>query len=104
MSTLPASQLHLSTPIVSAKPIHVFNNGEKTHRAEITTASGETLTFDEVVLACHTDTTVDVLKAGGGMSPEETRILEAFKWNKNEAVLHCDERVGHIVIGSEVVR
>ncbi|KAI0335787.1 FAD/NAD(P)-binding domain-containing protein [Cubamyces sp. BRFM 1775] len=93
LSTLPASQLHLSTPIVSVKPIHVFNNGEKTHRVELMTAYGETLDFDEVILACHTDTTVDILKAGGGLSPEETRILEAFKWNRNEAVLHCDERL-----------
>ncbi|KAI0766368.1 FAD/NAD(P)-binding domain-containing protein [Trametes elegans] len=93
LSRLPPPQLHLSTPIQSAKSIPVYNNSEKTHRVELATASGETLTFDEVILACHTDTTVNILKAGGGMTMEESRILEAFKWNKNEAVLHCDERL-----------
>ena len=60
---------------------------------ELTTASGEKMLFDHVILACHTDTTTEILKAGDGMSPEESRILESFKWNRNEAVLHCDERV-----------
>ncbi|KAI0349582.1 FAD/NAD(P)-binding domain-containing protein [Trametes cingulata] len=93
ISRLPASQLHLSTPIHAVKSIPVYNKSEKTHRVELTTASGETLSFDHVILACHTDTTVEILKAGGEMSPEETRILEAFKWNRNEAVLHSDKRL-----------
>ncbi len=100
LSRLPSSRLHLSTPIQSVKSIPA---SEKTHTVELQTASGETLTFDHVILACHTDTTLDVLKAGGGMTSEEARILEAFKWNKNEAVLHCDERVSlhiHLLMSS----
>ncbi|KAI0667621.1 FAD/NAD(P)-binding domain-containing protein [Trametes maxima] len=93
LSRLPAPQLHLSTPIHAAKSIPVYNKSEKSHRVELTTASGDTFAFDHVILACHTDTTVDILKAGGGMTPEETQILGAFKWNRNEAVLHCDERL-----------
>ena len=91
ISRLPSSRLHLSTPIKSVKSTRF---SEDAHIVELTTASGETLSFDEVILACHTDTTVDILKTGGGMTVEEARILEAFKWNRNEAVLHCDERVG----------
>ncbi|KAI0720581.1 FAD/NAD(P)-binding domain-containing protein [Cerioporus squamosus] len=90
LSRLPSSRLHLSTPIESVKSIPAAETG---HAVELRTASGETLAFDHVILACHTDTTVDMLKAGGGMTSEEARILEAFKWNKNEAVLHCDERL-----------
>ncbi|KAI0372269.1 FAD/NAD(P)-binding domain-containing protein [Pilatotrama ljubarskyi] len=93
ISGLPASQLHLSTPIKAVKSIPVYNNSQKTHRVELTTASGETLPFDHVILACHSDTIVEILNAGGGMTPEEARILESFKWNRNEAVLHSDKRL-----------
>lgn len=96
LSKLPASQLHLSTPIRAAKSIPISINGAgsgQTHQVELTTASGETQTFDHVILACHTDTTVGILEVGGGTTPEEARILGAFGWNRNEAVLHCDERV-----------
>lgn len=96
LSKLPASQLHLSTPIRAAKSIPISINGTgsgQTHQVELTTASGETQTFDHVILACHTDTTVGILEAGGGTTAEEARILGSFGWNKNEAVLHCDERV-----------
>ncbi|RPD62510.1 FAD/NAD(P)-binding domain-containing protein [Lentinus tigrinus ALCF2SS1-7] len=90
LSRLPSSRLHLSTPIQSVKSTRFSENA---HIVELTTASGETMEFDHVILACHTDTTVDILNAGGGMTSEEARILEAFKWNRNEAVLHCDERL-----------
>lgn len=105
LSKLPASQLHLSTPIRAAKSIPISINGAgsgQTHQVELTTASGETQTFDHVILACHTDTTVGILDAGGGMTPEEARILGAFGWNKNEAVLHCDERVRFFSLCSHV--
>ena len=44
-------------------------------------------------MACHTDTTVDILRAGGSLTADEAQVLDAFKWNQNEAVLHCDERL-----------
>ncbi|KAI0826896.1 FAD/NAD(P)-binding domain-containing protein [Trametes gibbosa] len=93
LSKLPASQLHLSTPIRAVKSILASKGSEKSHTVELTTAAGETLTFDHVILACHTDTTIEILEAGGGLSATESRILRAFGWNKNEAVLHCDERL-----------
>lgn len=93
LSTLPSSRFHLSTPIKSLRSTPASNKPGQAHTVQLTTASGETLEFDHVILACHTDTTVNILNAGGGMTAEEARILEAFKWNKNEAVLHCDEQV-----------
>ncbi|PIL22640.1 hypothetical protein GSI_15331 [Ganoderma sinense ZZ0214-1] len=84
LSQLAPSQLHLSTPI------HALKFLTETKQLELTTASGEKLSFDHVIFACHTDTTVDILEAGDGMTSEEAPILRAFKWNKNEAVLHSD--------------
>nr|VWP01065.1 Multicopper oxidase GIP1 (EC (Aurofusarin biosynthesis cluster protein GIP1) (Gibberella pigment protein 1) (Laccase-1) [Ganoderma boninense] len=84
LSRLAPSQLHLSTPIQALKSV------PETKHLELTTASGEKLSFDHVIFACHTDTTVDILEAGDGMTSEEAPVLRAFKWNKNEAVLHSD--------------
>ncbi|KAH9924661.1 FAD/NAD(P)-binding domain-containing protein [Epithele typhae] len=90
ISRLPPSQLHLSTPI---KALRTTQTSEKSHQVELTTASGETQSFDHVILACHTDTTVDILNAGDGMTEEEAKILQCFRWNRNEAMLHCDQRL-----------
>lgn len=35
-----------------------------------------------------------MLRNGGGASEEEENILGKFEWNKNEAVVHWDEKVG----------
>lgn len=47
----------------------------------------------------HSDTTLQMLKAGGGATKEEEEILSAFEWSKNEAVLHWDERVSLRILG-----
>ncbi|KAJ3015441.1 hypothetical protein NUW54_g1049 [Trametes sanguinea] len=93
IASLPASQVHLSTPIRAARTVPTLGDSQRDSQVLLETASGDNLRFDEVIMACHTDTTVDILNAGGGMSAEETRILGKFKWNRNEAVLHRDERV-----------
>ncbi|TBU48550.1 FAD/NAD(P)-binding domain-containing protein [Dichomitus squalens] len=93
ISRLSPSRLHLSTPIKALRSAPLSDHASQPHRVELTTASGEKMLFDHVILACHTDTTVEILKEGGGMTSEETRILESFKWNRNEAVLHCDEQL-----------
>ncbi|KAM5534988.1 hypothetical protein V8D89_011361 [Ganoderma adspersum] len=84
LSRLAPTQLHLSTPIQALKTL------VETQQQELTTASGEKLSFDHVIFACHSDTTVGILEAGDGMTSKEASILGAFKWNKNEAVLHSD--------------
>ncbi|OSC97214.1 FAD/NAD(P)-binding domain-containing protein [Trametes coccinea BRFM310] len=93
IASIPASQVHISTPIRAVRTVPAFGDSQRDSQVLLETASGENLRFDEVIMACHADTTVNILNAGGGMSPEETRILEAFKWNRNEAVLHSDERL-----------
>ncbi|KAI9058484.1 FAD/NAD(P)-binding domain-containing protein [Trametes sanguinea] len=93
IASLPASQVHLSTPIRAARTVPTLGDVQRDSQVLLETASGENVRFDEVIMACHTDTTVDILNAGGGMSADETRILGKFKWNRNEAVLHSDERL-----------
>ncbi|KAI0927052.1 hypothetical protein AcV5_007691 [Taiwanofungus camphoratus] len=100
LSALPAAQLHLSTRIQSlfsrptSAPSHAVPPSAEPSRAiEITTASGESASFDHVILACHADTALAILRAGGGVTPAEERVLGAFEWSSNSAVLHCDERL-----------
>jgi hypothetical protein len=41
----------------------------------------------------HSDTTLSILRRGGGVSSEEESVLAPWEWNHNEAFLHWDERV-----------
>lgn len=86
LSKLPASQLHLATRIVSVK-------ASRHHVVELTTASGETSIYDHIIFACHSDTALNILRAGGTLTHEEHTILGAFEWTKNVAVLHNDSAV-----------
>lgn len=56
----------------------------------VTTAAGETLTFDRVVLACHADQALAVLANPDG---DQRRLLSPFRYQRNRAILHTDERV-----------
>lgn len=53
----------------------------------LTTADGEQQNFDRVIFACHADTT---LKIVAKPSPAEQRILSAFRFQPNLAILHSD--------------
>ena len=55
---------------------------------EIVSASGSSL-FDEVVMACHSDQTLDLVH---GMSAQAKNILSAIPYQKNRAILHTDNR------------
>ena len=57
----------------------------------LTTAGNEHIEYDHVILACHSDTALEILRAGE-ITEEEERILSQFDWNHNEAVLHSDEK------------
>ncbi|KAF8582834.1 FAD/NAD-binding domain-containing protein [Ramaria rubella] len=85
VSRLPSSQLHLSTPVVS-----VNTTTELQASVLITTADGATSQYDHVILACHSDTSLKLLKRGGDITTAEKKILSGFAWTKNEAVLHFD--------------
>jgi hypothetical protein len=41
----------------------------------------------------HSDTTLSLLRRGGGVSEEEESVLAPWEWNHNEAYLHWDDRV-----------
>jgi predicted NAD/FAD-binding protein len=57
------------------------------HGAELTAHDGERQEFDAVVLATHADTSLALL---ADPSDEETRLLGAFPYTRNAAVLHTD--------------
>ncbi|MDX1504561.1 MAG: NAD(P)/FAD-dependent oxidoreductase [Spongiibacter sp.] len=55
---------------------------------EVRDEQGDTHYFDHIVFACHADQTLAMLSDA---SNEEQRLLGAFRYEHNEAVLHRDE-------------
>lgn len=53
-------------------------------------STGERLRFDQVVIATHADQALALLATP---TPEETRLLGAFGYSTNDAILHGDERL-----------
>ncbi|KAF8968900.1 amine oxidase [Flammula alnicola] len=90
LSKLPQENLHLSTGIKSVKSL-APEDGRKP-QVLLTTEHGDEIKYDHVILACHSDTTLEILRAGG-IKDEEKRILSEFDWSRNEVVLHSDERL-----------
>lgn len=62
-----------------------------TVRAAHTDGSEQTDLFDEVVLACHSDQSLQLL--GEHATPDEARVLGAVSYHANQAVLHTDSRL-----------
>ncbi|MFN4140555.1 NAD(P)/FAD-dependent oxidoreductase [Aestuariivirga sp.] len=62
------------------------------HAAGVTVhaASGEERSYDDVVIATHADQALAML---ADASPEERRLLSAFRYSRNRAILHRDERL-----------
>jgi predicted NAD/FAD-binding protein len=56
---------------------------------EIEDSSGRWTRHDKVVIATHADQALDVL---ADASPDEKAVLGAFRYTRNEAVLHTDAR------------
>ncbi|EED79173.1 predicted protein, partial [Postia placenta Mad-698-R] len=92
LSTLPPSQLHLSSAVQSITSVPALDNPGG-HGVELVTALGERIYYDRVIVASHSDAALSILRAGGGATADEERILGEFEWNKNAAVLHCDKRL-----------
>jgi len=70
-----------------------LNNGAVKVKREngkvlVTTANGQTQTFDKVIFACHADQALKLLE---NPAPEEKRLLSPFNYQKNIATLHTDE-------------
>lgn len=56
----------------------------------VTTESGESHSFDHVILACHADQALRLLAFP---TQTEARLLSAFRYQTNVATLHTDRRV-----------
>lgn len=69
-----------STPI-SAINRHSFGVTVQTHETQKSS-------FDEIILACHSDQALAIL--GDDASNSEVAALEAIRYQPNTAVLHCD--------------
>ncbi len=56
----------------------------------IRTAGGQSLRFDRVLIACHADEALALLKDA---DPDEAKALAAFRYVRNEAILHTDPKL-----------
>lgn len=81
-SRLPAAQLHLNSSVSS------ITSDKATNKVTLTTAMGAVEEFDHVILATHSDTSLQIL--GADATELEKQILGAFGWANNEVVVHHD--------------
>jgi len=70
-----------------ATPVEGLRRGA--HAVELA-AAGRVERYDEVVLACHSDQALQLLR---DPSPHETRLLGALRYQPNRVVLHTDVRL-----------
>ena len=75
-------ETRLRTPVTS---IRRGPNG-----VTIRARSGEEQTYDDVVIAAHADQALALLSDA---TPEEKRLLSCFRYSKNRAILHRDDRL-----------
>ena len=75
-------RLKLNTPIQSVRRTE---NG-----VTLTLPDGSEQTFDQVILACHADESLQLLD---GAEREEIDLLEKFPYEKNRVTLHSDDRL-----------
>ncbi|MBU3625545.1 FAD-dependent oxidoreductase [Polynucleobacter sp. JS-Safj-400b-B2] len=69
----------------SALRVNTNHNGEQ---VEVVSQSGLAY-FDEVIMACHSDQTLDLVH---GINQQARNILAAIPYQKNRAILHTDIR------------
>ena len=74
-----AHSLRLGTPV---RRIERLEDG-----VEVTPAGGEPMSFDEVILATHSDQALGML---ADPSDAEREVLEAIRYQPNDVVLHTD--------------
>lgn len=77
-----ADRVYLNSPVRSVT--------RTTDAAHIELVAGATHRFDHVVVACHADTALRMLDSPSEM---ESRLLGAFPYQPNEAILHTDTSV-----------
>jgi len=77
-----ANNIHLNADISAVT--------RENNQVQLHFATGEIQTFDEVVLACHSDQALALL---GDASEQEQNILAAIPYSENSVVLHTDVRL-----------
>jgi predicted NAD/FAD-binding protein len=75
-----------------SSPVHSVRTLES-GKVLLTTVNGKSEEYDHVIMACHADASLAILRAGGGVTDEEESILGGFQWNKNVAVIHSDTKL-----------
>ncbi len=76
------------TTVRTSAPVRAVRRGPD--RAEVTGEDGATATFDAVVLATHPDQALRVL---ADATAREREVLGAFRYTRNETLLHTDASV-----------
>jgi uncharacterized protein len=88
------SQSYVNRAIKEITRVHTERTitGVRRHGSgvDVTDEHGSTESFDHVVFATHADVTLAIL--GDDATVEERRILSAFRYDRNEVVLHTDLR------------
>lgn len=87
LEKLPRQSLHLGTKV---EAVERGNGADPTAKLHLRTSGGQLHEFDHVIMACHSDTALDILHAGTGPTEDEQKLLGRFRWSRNEAVLHSD--------------
>jgi len=77
----------LSAEIRTKTPVEAVR---RTHNGIVLTAGGTEEVYDAIVLACHADTALAILKDA---TWEERRVLERVRFRANRIVLHTDTRM-----------
>ena len=86
------SQTYVRRAVKEVTSVHTERGVRSVRRTptgiDVTDVEGITETFDHVVFATHADVTLDIL--GDEALEDERRILSAFRYDRNEVVLHTD--------------
>ena len=69
---------------------HPVSSVSRTPDEVAVTSLDETTTFDRVILACHSDQSLNILR---DQTAAERRLLSRVAYQKNEAVLHTDTSI-----------
>ncbi len=75
-------RIHLNTAIVSVE--------RDDEGVELTTHSGDTHRFDQVIFACHSDQALRMIKTP---TQTESEVLGALPYQMNQVVLHTDTKL-----------
>lgn len=70
--------------------VGITSVGRRSDGVLLQTSNGESTKFDQVVIATHADQALAMLAQP---TPDERRLLGAFRYNINQAVLHGDDRL-----------